>query len=387
MKVLVAHNRYRSSAPSGENRVVDEEIELLRNAGVDVVPMIEESDRIAEGGVRALAGAAVGPIYSPSGVARFKQLLRDERPDVVHLHNVFPLISPWVIRVAHAAGVPVVQTVHNYRHSCVNGLHFRDGATCTSCLGRRLPLAAVGHRCYRGSTAQSAAMVAGHVAHASAWRQVDHYLTLTPFMRDRLEETGVERARISVRASWVPQAAPAGAPGRDVLFVGRLDEAKGVRLLLEAWADGPMAGRRLAVAGDGGLRGEVEHAAARGAVDYLGPLDAGGVREALSRCGLVVVPSLCFEGLPLVIAEAFRAGRAVAVADGGSAASAVGAAVGWVFTPSASALRDVVSAISDEELQRRGAAARHLYESDHSPEAALRSLVAVYDRLLAEQAA
>ena len=114
MKVLVCHNRYRSNVPSGENRYVDDEIALLRDTGIDVVPMLEENDSIVNGGRLQMANAALGLLYSPTGVRRFRRVLQEERPDIVHLHNVSPLISPPVIRVAKAAGVPVVQRVHNY---------------------------------------------------------------------------------------------------------------------------------------------------------------------------------------------------------------------------------------------------------------------------------
>src|SRR4051794_15577628 len=175
MRVLVAHNRYRASSPSGENQLVAAEIDLLRAGGVDVVPLLTDSDDLT-GPLGALRGAP-GPIYSPSGVRGFKRLLAQTRPDVVHLHNVYPLISPYVVRVAARAGVPVVQTVHNYRHGCVNGLHLRDGHPCTDCLGTRLGLPAVRHGCYRDSRLQTVPMTIGQVVHRPTWNdEVARYL-------------------------------------------------------------------------------------------------------------------------------------------------------------------------------------------------------------------
>src|SRR3954453_10594214 len=152
MRVLVAHNFYRSESPSGENQLVRAEVALLRDGGVDVVEMFADSDDLA--GVRGALRAAPGPVYSPEGVRRFSRLLESSRPDVVHLHQVTPLISPWVVRVAGRYGVPVVQTVHAYRHGCTNGVHLRDGHVCTDCVGTRLGLPAERHGCYRGSLAQ-----------------------------------------------------------------------------------------------------------------------------------------------------------------------------------------------------------------------------------------
>ena len=137
MKVLVAHNRYRSDVPSGESAVVDAEIADLRDAGVEVVPVIADSDTVALRSPRGLVEAAAGPVYAPRGVPQFRAVLERERPDIVHVHNVYPLLSPWIVRTAHEHRVPVVHTVHNFRHDCVAGTYFRDGHICTDCKGRK----------------------------------------------------------------------------------------------------------------------------------------------------------------------------------------------------------------------------------------------------------
>ena len=283
MRVLVAHNFYRSSAPSGENQLVRAEVALLREGGIDVVEMFEDSDTIS-GGVAGVLRAASGPVYSPSGVRRFERLLESARPDVVHLHHVQPLISPWVVRVAGRYGVPVVQTVHNYRHGCANGLHLRDHRVCTDCVGTRLGLPAVEHGCYRDSRVQTVPVALGMVTHRRTWRKgVARYLALTPFMRDMLVTYGLPADRITVRPTWVPDPGSAGDPGRDVLYVGRLDEAKGIDLLLDAWAQAQRRGlhpqQRLVVAGDGPLREVVSAAAERRPDGHLaGPGGSGAGR-------------------------------------------------------------------------------------------------------------
>ena len=380
MRVLVAHNRYKSAAPSGENRLVDAEIAILRDAGVEVVPMITESDDIASG-ARGILQAAPGPVYSRAGVRRFRRLVDESRPDVVHLHNVFPLISPYVVRVAGRADIPVVQTVHNYRHGCVNALHLRDGLPCTDCLGTRLGLPAVKHGCYRGSRAQTVPMTIGQNVHRSTWRDgVARYLALTPFMRDKLEATGVPRERIAIRPTWVPDPGDAGAPGRDVLFVGRLDEAKGVDRLLDAWGRGRPEGRRLVVAGDGPLAHLVEDAQRRDpSVVWLGAVSSERVAEAMRDAAYVVVPSRFFEGYPLVVAEAFGRGRAVLTVGGGSVASIVDDSTGWVVEPDAAALVAAFGSVTDEGAAKRGRQARASYEEHNSPERGLASLLDAYE--------
>jgi glycosyltransferase involved in cell wall biosynthesis len=360
--------------------MVDAEVALLRDAGVEVVELITDSDDIASG-VRGVLQAAPGPIYSPSGVRRFRRLLEQTAPDVVHLHNVYPLISPWVVRVAGRAGVPVVQTMHNYRHACVNGLHLRDGNPCTDCVGTRLGLPAVRHACYRDSRLQTVPMTLGQNVHARTWRDgVDRVLALTPFMRDELTRIGFHPDRITVRPTWVPDPGLAPEGGRDVLYVGRLDEAKGVDRLLDAWsAGGRESGRRLVVAGDGPL---AERVAAVAAVDetvtHLGPLDEEGVRAAMADAAYVVVASRFFEGYPLVVAEAFGRGRPVLTVSGGSVGSVVGDDGGWVVAPTTPAIAQALATIDDDEVRRRSGYARARYERDNTPESGLDSLLAVY---------
>src|SRR5262249_25956371 len=143
------------------------------------------------------------------------------RPDLVHLHNPYPLISPWIVRTAHRYGVPVVQTVHNYRHVCAAATFFRDGHPCHDCQGRLVPLPAVVHSCYRGSRAQSVVMATTLTVHRSTWRQVDRYLTLTPSMGAFLRAMGVDEARISVKPNTVPDPGEHNRVGAGFLFAGR----------------------------------------------------------------------------------------------------------------------------------------------------------------------
>ena len=159
MRVLVVHNRYRSLMPSGENGVVDEDVRSLQNAGLEVETFFRDSDEIEAFGLLRKAALSVSPIYSKNAVADFRRVLRDFQPAIVHLHNPFPLISPWVIRVAKHAGIPVVQTVHNYRHACPASTSFlRDGAICEDCMGKKFPWPGAVHGCYRESRPQSLLM-------------------------------------------------------------------------------------------------------------------------------------------------------------------------------------------------------------------------------------
>lgn len=408
MRVLVAHNLYRSGAPSGENAAVAEEIAALRAAGVAVEAYLPHSDDIPALSTMDKVGVALGPVANPAGLRALTGAIRAHRPDVLHLHNVFPQVSPWAVRRAHALGVPVVQTVHNYRHSCVAGFRFRDGGPCDSCVDRLLPVPAVVHGCYRGSRLQSAAMAAGQVVHRGTWRSVDAFLALTPFQVAELGRLGVPAGRITLRPTAVPDPGPPGPPGRNVLFAGRLDEMKGVHMLLSAWErSSPPPGARLRIVGSGPLLPFLRFSAGP-EVDVLGPLDAAGVAAEMRAAALVALPSLWYEGQPRVLVEALAHGRPVLTTDvggladvggpaGGSPAngsstggsptggfpaggSPAGGSFGWTGPPAA--LADRLAVLRDPAaLAAAGVAARARYLAVHTPAAALAALLAVYTRL------
>jgi glycosyltransferase involved in cell wall biosynthesis len=384
MKVVVAHNRYRSAQPSGENTIVDTELAQLAAAGVEVLPFLRDSDDIDGMSPARKALLPVSPLYNPAAQRDLAALLDRHRPDVLHLHNPYPLISPWVVRTAHRHGVPVVQTVHNYRHICSPGLYFRDGHVCTDCRGRAIGLPGVVHRCYRGSRAQSAVMAVTLAAHRPTWRSVDRYIALTSAIAEHLRDYGIPDERIVVKPNSVPDPGPPAAAGDGFLFLGRLTPEKGLGLLLDAWhrhPDGALGPLR--VAGDGEQRALVERAAAdRADVTYLGPLDRNGVQAALRATAVVLATSTWHEVLPTVVLEAFAAGRPVlGTAMGGIpyliGIGEPGPAAGWVVPPEAPALAAALPTARD------GAAAlapvaRARYQGSFHPDVVTRRLIEVY---------
>ena len=383
MKVLIAHNRYRSALPSGENSVVDDDIRVLRDSGVEVIPLIEESDEISRLGVSGKLGVAAGPLVNPAGVGRMRKMLEIHKPDIVHVHNVFPLLSPWIIRTAHAAGVPVVQTVHNFRQDCVAGSFFRDGQVCTDCNGLRVATPAVAHGCYRGSRVQTVPMVIGRAVHRGTWRSVDRYVVLTGFHASYMRALGVPAERIVIRPTSTPDPGPGTEPGRDVLFVGRLDPEKGVELLLDAWAARTPENRRLVVAGDGPLRDlVVRRAAADPSIDFVGRLDKAGVVAAMTEAGIVVLPSVWLEGLPRAAVEAMALGRPLMAVNHGGLATVVTEDNGWLLPPTVASWAEALSGLTTSQLSRRGEAARRTFQSRFDEAVTTRQLVAAYDGLL-----
>ncbi|GLH95128.1 glycosyltransferase family 4 protein [Phytohabitans aurantiacus] len=378
MKVVVAHNRYREAQPSGENIIVDQEIGQLAAAGVTVVPFLRSSDAIANLPLAGKALLPISPIYAPSAQRDLAELLRLERPDVLHLHNPYPLLSPWVVRTAHKFGVPVVQTVHNYRQVCSSGLYFRDGGICKDCRGRFVGVPAVVHKCYRGSRVQSALMATTLAVHRPTWRSVDRYIALTEGIAEHLHDYGIPADRIVVKPNGIPDPGAPAPLGDGFLFLGRLSPEKGVGLLLDAWqrhTDGSLG--TLRIAGDGELRPLVEAAAAaRTDVEFLGPLDRDGVRAALRSTAVVMATSTWHDVLPTVVLEALSSGRPVLGTALGGIPYLVGDA-GWVVPAEAGALASALPAARD------GAAtlapmARSRYERTFHPDVLVRRLIEVY---------
>ncbi|MEU8166638.1 glycosyltransferase [Micromonospora sp. NPDC049004] len=413
MRIVVAHNRYREAQPSGENTMVDSEIAQLTAAGVEVLPFIRSSDEIPSMSKAAKALLPISPIWAPRAQQDLSRLLTEHRPDVLHLHNPYPLISPWVVRTAHRHGVPVVQTVHNYRQVCSSGIYFRDGVICQDCKGRALGVPAIRHRCYRDSTAQSALMATTLAVHRGTWRSVDRFIALTTAIADHLRDYGIPDDRIVVKPNAVPDPGRPAPLGDGFLYMARLSPEKGVDLLLDAWRRHPVGTLgTLRVAGDGELRPLVEAAAAeRPDVVYLGQLDRAGVRAAVEASAVVIAASMWHDVLPTVIIEALASGRPVlgtalggipylvgadaphepagtgpaetasAVAGGGGgpvmpAGIGLGEA-GWVVAPEPAALAAALP------VARAGAsglalAARARYERTFHPDVVTKQLIDIY---------
>lgn len=386
MRVLIVHNRYRSHAPSGENQVVEDEIEMLSAAGVEVTTYLRDSDDIASFGRREKAALSVRPVLSREGIRDVGSHIDRSSPDILHLHNPYPLISPQVIRTAARRGVPVVQTVHNYRHTCMAGTFFRDGKICEDCDGTSAPWPGMAHGCYRGSRAQSAVMTVALTVHRSTWRMVDRFLPVSSYVGQRLSSLGIPDDRIVVKPNAVTDPGRPSPLGRDVLFAGRLDEEKGVRLVLEAWKRSGIEDRSLLIAGDGPLAEEVASAAASCAsISWLGLVPSTEVGRLMDSCGIVVVPSLWFEGFPRTIAEAYARGRPVIATDHGALRGLVDDDTGWVAPLDPEAWSSALRTATSSDLAGRARGARQYYERHLRPDLVLAQQLSIYADVIDER--
>ena len=392
LRVLVVHNRYRSEQPSGEDRVVDQEIALLAGGGHRVGLFERRSDDIA---AMSLPRRAAVPLRVPWNAAVRRELaalLRAERPDVVHIHSTFPLLSPSVVAACTDVGVPAVATLHNFQLVCPTGTLFRDGASCTECVGRA-PLPAVRRGCYRGSALASVPVALALSVNRGRWiTGIDRFFCISDAQRRILVAAGVPAERLSVKHHFVPQpgVVRAGA-GEYVLYVGRLTEEKGLRLLMAAWdrlAAAGGVGMPLSVVGSGPLAAELAAwAGGRDDVRVLGLRDAAECARLMADAAAVVTPSTWSEPFGLVVVEAMAVGAPVVAADGGAFPELVDDGVTGLLHASGDAealARAIRRVVADPDLNVRfGLAGRLRWERDFSPAAGLARMVAGYRAAMA----
>jgi glycosyltransferase involved in cell wall biosynthesis len=380
MRVLVIHNRYR--VRGGEDLVVDREIALLKSGGIEVDLL--ESDSRAIQGASAQLGSALRLAYSRSSRKDVGLRLEAFRPDVVHVHNFFPTFTPSVYDACQEFGVPVVQTLHNFRIYCVSALLARNGKPCELCLTGGA-WQGVRYACYNNSRLQSAAMawmVEYHRSRSTWNRKVDCFIALSHFSQRKFIEGGIDPAKIVLKPNFAHPAlrAPSGHRERAALFVGRISEEKGVRTLIHSWRH---MEHPLWIVGDGPLRTELEALGAAN-VRFLGVKTPEEVAGLMGRAAFLLLPSECYENFPLVIAEAYSQGLPVVSSGIGSLLEIVrDGETGLHFSPGDSShlAERARMLFGDEALRLRLAeAARKEYLQHYTPSRNLEMLLNIYEK-------
>jgi glycosyltransferase involved in cell wall biosynthesis len=369
MKILQIHNQYFSGL-GGEDTVVCLENELLHGRGHDVRQLIVSTSELKDASPLHLLKAAVSSIWSGDSYESVANEVKAFRPDVVHVHNTFPLLSPSVYYAVRRNGACVVQTIHNYRIACANGLLLRNGLPCEDCVGRAKWRGLV-HRCYHGSASISASVVALQTVHRIAGtfrREVDAYIALTSFQRDLVIRDGLPAERVHVKPNFSQSVISSNGRSErrlQMAFIGNLRGLKGIDLLLDAWTRVRPEGYRLLLLGDGPDRTELEQQhASDDSIVWMGLQTATEVAQVLADSKYLVVASRWYEGFPMVLLEAFSAGTP-AIAPGHAAFPEMleGGKCGFLFEPSdvdalAHTLRLAVSIGERDWREQSNAAAR-----------------------------
>ena len=387
MKVLLAHNFYRSNAPSGEDGVFRNERQLLESRGVEVVSYERFNDDIDDRTLPAKIRVALDTAWSDKSFSELNKILRKERPDIVHFHNTFPLISPSAYAACRENRIPVVQTLHNYRLICPGGLLLRDGRPCEACVGRSL-YPALRHACYRDSHAATAAVVCmlwrNRMAGAYS-RRVDRYIALTQFAARRLIAGGLPAAQLAVKPNFLPnppQPNVSDNAGHYAIYVGRLTTEKGVKTLISAWRSVPNL--PLKIVGDGALSEELKQAArdAKLPIEFCGFRPHAEVLELIKSARLQIIPSECYEGFPLSVLEAFACGTPVVASRLGGLAEIVEEGVTGVLCTPADP-QDLARKINEllakpEQWQRLRRQALNVFEQRYTADINFQQLMQIY---------
>lgn len=393
MTIALLHNYYQYRG--GEDTVFEAEARLLEERGHRVVRYAVHNDSVSAYSQLQLARATV---WNPDSYKALVALFRAEKPNVVHCHNTLPIISPSAYQAANDMGIPVVQTLHNYRLLCPNALFFRDGHVCEDCLGKTFAVPALRHKCYRGSMPASA-VVAGMTAWhrlAGTWENsVSRYIALTGFARAKFIEGGLPEGKIVVKPNFVETDigfASTSETKNYALYVGRLSEEKGLMTALEAWQllGLSSAEQEFHIIGDGPLEEEARAFVERHNLDsvrFLGRKTSLEALHAMKFARMLIFPSLLYETFGKSMIEAFSGGTPVIASRLGALAEVVvDGRTGFHFAVgSAENLASCIermNALSSAEYETMRCAARTEYETHYTAEANMQLLERIYAECL-----
>ena len=390
MKIVMVHNSYRQAG--GEDVVFQSEKRLLERAGHTVIPFARSNMELKDDSLVDRIGIAARMIWSQESRQDLAAILEAERPDLVHVHNTFMVISPSIYSACSERGIPVVQTLHNFRLLCPGSSFFRDGKVCEECLHHSL-FRSVLHGCYRNSSQASAAValtLATHRALGTWESSVTRYIALTHFAKYKFVQAGFPSERIVVKPNFTdPDPGERLGAGEYAVFIGRLDRTKGTRVLPDAWKRLRVK-YPLHVVGDGPDREWMEAQVRElriSEVLFRGRLSRAEVIEAVKGARFTIAPSTWYEGFPMCIVESFACGTPVLCSRLGGMSEVVDDQVtGLHFNPSDP--EDLAKKAEwawnhPLELARMGRVARRRYESDYSAEKNYSQLMEIYQQAIA----
>lgn len=384
MKVLTVHNKYRFRGGEDESR--ESEDRLLASKGHEIRQLVFDNETITS--ARALT-VGLSASWSSQAYRQVHQAISAWKPDILDVHNFFPLASPAVHYAGWRLGVPVVQTLHNYRLLCPGALLFRKGAPCEDCIHSRFPWRGIVHRCYRGSAFQTSAvslMIGVHRALRTWEKTVSQFIAVSEFEKGIFVAAGFPESKIMVKPNFVPDAGAPGTGGGGLVFVGRLTPEKGLRTLLTAMSL-TAAPIPLAIVGDGPLEPEVRSAAAGDPrIRYLGRIPLREVLDAIGQATALISASECYETFGRVAAEAFACGTPVIAARIGAITEIVDdGRTGFHFTPADP--HDLARKIAwvhanPEKLAQMRTAARQEFERKYTASRNYSLLMEAYQRAI-----
>ena len=389
MKILLVHNSYQQ--PGGEDVVFNQERQLLERAGHQVPTYCRSNCEIAGYSASKRLVLAGRMVWARDSRREIATLIRREKPDLVHVHNTFLMVSPSIYSACKEAHVPVMQTLHNYRLLCPAAIFFRRGRVCEECLEHGLWRGVV-HGCYRNSRAETSAVALMLAVHRwlGTWSEmVDCFIALSEFSHRKFIEGGIPTEKVAVKPNFVFRDPGCRAQsGEYALFIGRLSPKKRVVTLLAAWQQLQVR-IPLRIAGSGPERASLEAQAKQiglSDIRFLGQLPRDQVIAALKRGRFLVFTSEWYENFPMTIVEAFACGVPVICSRLGAMGEIVAdGRTGLHFT--AGDAEDLAQKVEwawahPEEMAAMGRAARAEYEAKYTAERNYEMLMKIYQGVM-----
>lgn len=385
LKILVIHNKYKYRG--GEDSVFDVEVNLLKQRGNNVETLVFDNDNIQGIGTRIKYG--IYSFYNPESSEKIIKLINTFKPDIVHVHNFFPIASPSVFFAANSLGIPIVMTLHNYRLLCPNAMFFRNGEICEKCLDKKFAYPGVIAGCYRGSRGETfllATMVWSHKVIGTWNKYVDKYIALTNFAKEKYLKSALSLNEnlITVKPNFVDDWGHDLTKEDYFLYVGRLSEEKGISVLLKVFSD---VNHRLLIIGSGPMEEEVKKIAEKNKnINFVGFKRKHFIVEKLKKAMALVFTSTLYEGMPMTILEAFSTGTPVVCGNIGGPAEIVEDGITGLHynIGDAEDLKSKVNWIVDNpvETEKMGKNSRKEYEIKYTPEKNYKLLINIYQEVI-----
>ncbi|HVB55868.1 MAG TPA: glycosyltransferase [Candidatus Acidoferrales bacterium] len=390
---MLVHNYYQRGG--GEDEVFRSDVELLRSTGHEVIEYVRHNDEIRDYGIGNKSTLGFRTIWAWDTARELRDLLGRKKPHVAHFHNTFPLISPSAYYACQEAGVPVVQTLHNYRLLCPAATLFRDGHICEECVDHTL-WRSFFYGCYRESrpaTAAVAAMLAFHRRKNTWLEMADCFIALTEFSRGKFIDAGFPEQKLVVKSNFLlPDPGERSVPGDYALFLGRLSPEKGLHTLLAAW--GRLSRQHaMKIVGDGPLRTEIERLVSENElsnVRLVGAMPHDEAVKAIREARFLILPSVWYECFPMTLVESFACGVPVIASRLGAMAEIVDdGRTGLHFKAGDAA--DLASKVEwawthPAEMEAIGRAARSEYEVKYTGERNYQTLLRIYETAISKHA-
>lgn len=391
MKILLVHNFYGSQAPSGENQVFEAEKALLEKNGHRVEVYTRDSDEIRNKKVLGTLQGGASVVWNPMTKALIQKKVNEFKPDIIHVHNTFPLLSPSIFYIEDNK-VPIVMTLHNYRLFCAAGIPIRNNSVCTKCIDQASVLPALKYGCYRDSRLATIPIALNISLHRrlGTWNnKLDAFIVLTEFQKQKVIQGGINSNIVHVKPNFYsgqPLFKPYDTRSENIVFVGRLSNEKGITTLIDAWNDWGLSAPQLRIIGDGPLKTSLQDRATNANVKFIGQISFQEVQSEISNSKLLILPSECYEGFPMVIREAFALGTPVAVSNLGPLPTIVVNNInGVVFEPwSPRSLKTTVQALwsNNKLLSFLSNGARNSYERLYNEKSNYSRLIEIYKHVI-----